>query len=226
MKKILSMLLALMFCFGALISCGNEENSSSSSESVFQTESASEEHKSEVTTETETETNLGEGVVLGITRDTFANAYESWIGWYYEAGISEDNYHQFSCVKAIFTYEEFQKGAIDSRPTGITEQTFEDNFVVIIRGFEGHIRSYDIHYTDFKKEEDHYMLIYNSVYCWGDMFSEAIQPFCDVCIIPKELSDDANPQIIKVIEKQYIFSGEKYNSPCEVYTEIHDVIGD
>ncbi len=235
MKKLLSILLALILCFGLLISCGNEESSSSqsekksesSSESVVQSESTGEESKSEVPTETETETNLGEGVVLGVTRDTFATAYESWIGWYYETGIVDGEYDgMFACVKAFFNYEDFEKGAIDDRPTGITEQTFEDNFVIVIRGCEGHIRSYDIHYTDFKKEDGYYTLTYNSVYCWGEMFGEALQPFCDVCIIPKELCEDANPQIIKVIEKNYSFLNEKYNGPCELYTTIHDVIGD
>ncbi len=235
MKKLLSILLALILCFGLLISCGNEENSSSqsekksesSSESVVQSESTCEESTSEVPTETETETNLGEGVVLGVTRDTFATAYESWIGWYYETGIVDGEYDgMFACVKAYFNYEDFEKGAIDSRPTGITEQTFEDNFVLVIRGREAHTRNYDIYYTDFEKQDGYYTLTYNCVFRKGHSSGEKETHFCDICIIPKELCDDTDPQIVKVIEKNYSFLNEKYNSPCELYTTIHDVIGD
>ncbi|MBQ8739441.1 MAG: hypothetical protein IJZ04_08090 [Clostridia bacterium] len=236
MKKFLSMLLTLIMFLSLLVSCGNEEISSSqsetksesSSESIVQSESTGEESKSEIPSETESETILDDNVLNNITRDTFANAYQSWIGWYYETGIEEGEcrHGMFACAKAIFTYEEFQKGAIDFRPTGITEQTFEDNFVLVIRGCEGHIRSYDIHYTDFKKEGDYYTLTYNRISPKDGEVSEAVQEFCDVCIIPKELCNDTNPQIIKVIEKHYMFLGEEYNSPCKLYTEIHDVIGD
>ena len=235
MKKLLSILLALIFCFSALISCGNEEssssqsemNSESSSESVVQSESTGEESKSEVPSETESETILDDSVLNNITRDTFANAYQSWIGWYYETGFEEGEYHgMFACAKAIFTYEEFQEGAIDHRPTGITEQTFEDNFVVVIRGCEAHTRNYDIYYTDFTKQDGYYTLTYNTVHRKGNSVGEKDTPFCDVCIIPKELCNDTNPQIVKVIEKSYLFLNEKYNSPCKVYTKIYDVKGD
>ena len=79
MKKILSILLALILCLGALISCGNEENSSSqsetksesSSESVVQSESTGEESKSEISSETQSETILDDNVLNNITRITY-----------------------------------------------------------------------------------------------------------------------------------------------------------
>ena len=213
MKKFLSILLSLIFFICAFVSCNDEVPTGTSSEGVQGSES------DEQSTKEESASNV-------VTRDTFANAYESWIGWYYETGISEDNCNMFSCVKAIFSYEEFKKGAIDFRPTGITEQTFEENFVIIVRGCEGHIRDYDIYYTDFEKQDGYYSLTYNIASYIDTEVSDAVQAFCDVCIIPKELCDDTNPQITKIIEKKYAFSGEEYNSPCEVFTTIHDVIGD
>lgn len=234
MKKILSMLLTLIMCLGMLVSCGNEESSSSqsetksesSSESIVQSEFTGEESKSEIPSETQSETILDDNVLNNITRDTFANAYQSWIGWYYETGIVDGEYDgMFVCAKAIFTYEEFQKGAIDDRPTGITEQTFEDNFVVVIQGKQGHIRREDTYYTDFERRDNYYMLTYNSVWRQGEGFSDAEYAFCDVCVIPNGLCESLNPQI-EIIKKEYVFLGEKYNSPCELYTTIHDVAGD
>ncbi|MBQ2810362.1 MAG: hypothetical protein IJF11_05665 [Clostridia bacterium] len=215
MKKILSLILFLILCFGAFVSCDNETQTESSSESTQESISKEESAKEE-------------SALNIVTRDTFADAYESWIGWYYETGVLENNYHMFSYVKAIFDYEDFEKGIIEGREdclTEVTEQTFEENFVLIVRGFSGHIRNADIYYTDFKKEDNYYTITYNTVCNILTEAPDAHDPFCDVCIIPKELCDNPNLEI-KIIEKQYIFRGEKYSSPCEVYTKIHNVIGD
>ncbi len=79
MKKLLSILLALILCFGLLISCGNEEFSSSQSESGKSEESysqsQSEESSSEIVSQKEYKSY--------VFRDVMDIKYDTWYvnGW-------------------------------------------------------------------------------------------------------------------------------------------------
>ena len=77
MKKILSLLLALTFCFIALISCGNEESSSSQSESSQ--ESISQSQSEENNSETNSETIPEKEYRSYIFRDVMDIKYDTWL---------------------------------------------------------------------------------------------------------------------------------------------------
>lgn len=168
-------------------------------------------------------------VYRNLTRDHFATAYQSWTGDYYNLEIPEEATRPFYYVKAFFNYDDFAKGVVDSNPTGVTEQTFEDNFVLVISGLSPHIRTEDVYYTDFSKQDGYYTITYNKVSSEYMDFAEAVDPFCDVCIIPKELCDTPKANF-KVIEKEYIYfsdeNGTLYTGSCKMYQETFDVIGD
>ena len=81
MKKILSILLALIFCFGTLISCGNEEYSSSKSESSseFVEESSSQSQGEETDSEMNSETIPEKEYRSYIFRDVMDIKYDTWL---------------------------------------------------------------------------------------------------------------------------------------------------
>lgn len=168
-------------------------------------------------------------VYRNLTRDHFATAYQSWTGDYYNLEIPDGATRPFYYVKAFFNYDDFAKGIVDSNPTGVTEQTFEDNFVLVISGLSPYIRTEDVYYTDFSKQDGYYTITYNKVSSEYMDFMEAVDPFCDVCIIPKELCDTPEANF-KIIEKKYIYfsdeNGTLYTGSCKMYQETFDVIGD
>ena len=190
--------------------------------SIFLTEEQADELRTIV------EGHLGR-ILNNVNRDTFATAYQSWTGDYYNLEIPEGATRPFYYLKAFFSYEDFAKGIIDSTPKEITEQTFEDNFVLVISGLSPHIRTEDIHYTDFSKQDGYYTITYNKVSSEYMDFMETVDPFCDICIIPKELCDTPKANF-KVIEKEYIYfsdeNGTLYTGSCKMYQETFDVIGD
>ncbi len=130
MKKIVSILLALILCVGLLVSCGNEENSSSQSESGEKTSSFSEELSGEETNLESEKQNIyyEELSKLRICEEksefTSENSLtaEEWMllfekEWNY---LIFANYNEFSNV--LYTNE--QKNHID-------KTIFEDNIVFV-----------------------------------------------------------------------------------------------
>ena len=124
MKKLLSILLALIFCFGTLISCGNEESSSSESDQE------SENKKGQVS------------LLTSPPNDEIVSTY-----YQYRGGISYkgeemrekdellDEYVQGTYFKIIDTYDEFV--ASISKGDDIDESFFEKNFIYVMCKHEG-----------------------------------------------------------------------------------------
>ena len=109
-------------------------------------------------------------------------------------------------VEAIWSYDAFLEGIDNNNlPDSINKETFENNFVVVIKSISGHIRTEDVYYSGFKKENEHYELTYHLV-SRGQEFSDAEDPYTDVCLIPKSVCKDGLSDIeIKVIRREYDF---------------------
>ncbi len=234
MKKLVAILLTLIFCLGIFVSCNNETPTETSSQSEGVKESDSEEssrnHEETMTTlDSETESvdisseseslvdDTAEKVILdGVTCEYF-DAYNAFLDKYQYSTPSINIGEQHA--KVIFNYEDFLKGVtLENIFEIITEATFDDYFVIVISGRTPVIRSEDIYYTDFKEENDCYTITYNRVYSKKQNFSPAESGYTDVCIIPKSLCNNTTLTEIKIINKAYVFEGQNYNSSCEVRT--------
>lgn len=247
MKRFLSTLLSLILCLGIFVSCNDETPTESSSQSEGVKESGSEEssrnHEETMTTldsenesvdissesneeNTETLSEIEDGVIDsffekvvldGITAQHF-EAYTAHLDEYYYPIGFEGNTIGF-IAKAIFTYEEFVKGAVDNvNIEAITEQTFEDNFVIIVQGVYPVLRTFDMHYTNFTQEDNFYSITFNAVYSRNQGFNEMHDRFVDICVIPKSLCNNTTLTEVKLIYKIYVFEDQIYNSSCEVTT--------
>ncbi len=242
MKRLLALILALLLCLG-LVSCGvYDKDLTSSQEQSTSTESPSSERDSnsetpltessgeESSSKEEMLTGKRELTLLrnpqqlppasGITPESF-NAYVSYNDEYHHSVEREGDWDFVTQV--VLSFEEYKSYMylphLEECP--ITEETFEDNFVILISGFSGHVRSEHVYYSGFERlDETRYYLRYNLV-SWGQGFSEAEDPFRDICVIPRSLcSDDLSTIQVKIIQESYKFeTGELYNSDCERFTQ-------
>ena len=239
MKRILSLILALLLCCGFIVSCEKEEaplESESSSSSSTESSSSSSESSSSSSVEssssssTESSSSSSESsssaidnsqkqpeILNNVTPEYF-NAYTAYIN-FYRFNVEEG-------VTIVSTYEEYLKYLFlmpNETFEGITEETFESNFVVLINYVEGYIRDLDIYYNNFQKVENSYFLTCNLVSQKGRLFDQMLEPYIDVCVIPRALCQDDIASIeLKIMWKEYKFEGEMYNSSCEVRTYLRN----
>ena len=151
------------------------------------------------------------------------------------SGVTEESLNAYSSlldctcftvengITVVSTYDDFLKCVIPSCGEGvesIEEKTFEDNFIVLIKGISGHIRDESVYYNDFEKVGDNYILTYNLVYEKGQLVSPMEYPYVDACIIPRSLcADDLTRIQVKIQIKKYLFEiGKIFNSDCEILT--------
>ena len=225
MKKILSLILFLILCFGAFVSCDNETQTESSSESTQ--ESISKE--SSFIEPVSSELFLGRWNYENPTRETLTgvnsesfNSYVVYLHSSYHSLVDDDNwtsrYHY--ATKLFLSYEEFLGGVAENCVfDAVTEQTFENNYVLVVEGESGHIRSEDIYYSNLVKENECYTLTYNLISRHGQGFSDAIQHYSDIVIVPKTIFKNESSSVkIEVVKKEYVFDTLLYNSSCEVTT--------
>ena len=78
MRKILSILLALILCLGALVSCGNEESSSSESDQEGVSQSQGEENSSETNSETTPEKEYRSYVFRDVMKVIYGMESDMW----------------------------------------------------------------------------------------------------------------------------------------------------
>ena len=116
------------------------------------------------------------------------------------------DFHGGYYTKLFSDYFEFSAGVINDRVyDGITEQTFEDNYVIVVEGRSGHVRSETICYSDLVQKNGYYLLTYNLISYLEQDFSEAEDDYTDIVIIPKSLFENDISNIkIKVVKKEYI----------------------
>ena len=245
MKRLLALILSLLLCLG-VVSCGVYEGESSSSSDESScissaepsseatssnesslTESSSQEPTSESSsssdnssTDDDAENEPKKEILSGVTPEWF-NAYVSYNDEYYH-NVERTGDWDFA-TQVVLSFEEYKSYMylphLEKCP--ITEETFEDNFVILISGFSGHIRSEHVYYSGFERlDENRYYLRYNLV-SWGQDFLEAEDPFRDICVIPRSLcSDDLSTIQVQIIQESYKFeTGELYNSDCERFTQ-------
>ena len=239
MKRLLALILALLLCLG-VVSCGvyEGESSSSSDESSCissaepsseatssdessTTESSSQEPTSESSSSSDNsstddgaENQPKKEILSGVTKGSLS-AYSSLLDCAYF--VVEDG------ITVASTYDDFLKcvnPSCSEGVEGIEEKTFEDNFIVLIKGTSGHIRQESVYYNNFKKVGDNYILTYNLVYEKGQLVSPMEYPYVDACIIPRSLcADDLTRIQVKIERKEYLFEiGKIFNSDCEVIT--------
>ena len=231
MKRILSLVLALLLCCGFIVSCEKEEaplESESSSSSSESSSSSSVESSSSSSTESSSSSSESSSsaidnsqkqpeILNNVTPEYF-NAYTAYID-FYRFNVEEG-------VTIVSTYEEYLKYLFlmpNEMFEGITEETFESNFVVLINYVEGYVRDLDIYYNNFQKVENSYFLTCNLVSQKGRLFDQALDPYIDVCVIPRALCQDDIASIeLKIMWKEYKFEGEMYNSSCEVRTYLSE----
>ena len=100
----------------------------------------------------------------------------------------------------------------------ITEETFEQNFVVLLN--EGDLfENQDVYYTDFKEEKGCYTITRNLI---TPNFESETEEYKGIsfCVIPRDKCNvDPSTIEIKIIEKEYFFDRDKYESSCRVKTE-------
>lgn len=232
MNKLLALLLSLLLCFGALVACdGLEESSSSSlneepSSSSQEPSSSSEEPSSEDPTHNNASNDTQNSFEIYAGEWNYENRKSEEISDFdvksvkaYYAICSEYLYSTYKSfaensydfyggyyTKLFSDYFEFSAGVINDRVyDGITEQTFEDNYVVVVEGRSGHVRSEIICYTDLVQKNGYYLLTYNLISYLEQDFSEAEDHYTDIVIIPKSLFENDISNIkIKVVKKEYI----------------------
>lgn len=204
MKKLLSILLALIFCLGTIVSCDNGE----------QTSTNEDESQSKLPSEPD-DLSLYPIELDGVTAEYF-DAYTAYFDSNnYSLGFDVDSIGIIA--KAFFTYEDFIKGAWrESVFEIVNEQTFEDNFVVITQGVDGMGRPRDKYYTDFKQVDNYCTITLNFAYTRDQNFSQGYDYFADICIIPRSVCESTDLTEVKVVRKSYVFEGEIYNSKCTV----------
>ena len=229
MKKFLSLLLALLFCLSFIVSCEKEETPSSSLNSSSESSSNIPSSKPSLV-EKETVT------VDRISIEHFSTSYPSCISliddyydyWQFEEKgvlISWDEFYLNGPKTQVITnYDELLACQIyNDKLDFISEKDLENNFVLLINGWSEVIRIDDVYYSDIQKNDEHYTITYNLVGYKQGIYSEAMEGYVDVCVVPKDLFE-GNPSDFKieVIRKDYKFKGEKYNSSCEVTTYLSE----
>lgn len=232
MKKLLALLLAALLCLATLVACDNsdepssssssEEPSSSSQEPSSSSEEPSSKELSDDNASNDTQNPFGAYVGLWNYQnreseeisDFDVKSVKAYYAIYSEylystyKSFAENSYDFYGgyYTKLFSDYFEFSAGVINDRVyDGITEQTFEDNYVVVVEGWSGHVRSEFICYSDLVQKNGYYLLTYNLIFYEGQCFSEAEDHYTDVVIIPKSLfENDISNVKIKVEKKQYV----------------------
>ncbi|MBE6624734.1 MAG: hypothetical protein E7622_03705 [Ruminococcaceae bacterium] len=211
MKKLLSLLLAMLLCLGVLVACNEEPPQEPKISSGYWY----------IDRESDSSVELN-----GVTPE--------WLGAYttiFGGDIAYPNYENLTkledygmgcepyCIKIISSYEDFLKGVINEEAfESITTQTFEDNYALIVQGRWGVQRDKELLcYNDLKKEDGYYTLSYSRIFTRETMESPLEEPYVDVVIIPKELFED-HPNTIEIrpLYKVYLFETHEdiYNSSC------------
>ena len=218
MRKILALILALLLCVG-LIACNNEEANLGSSSSLDSSSDASSSAKP--STNDDKQKQPKKEILDNVTLESLG-FYTSYISSV-ESSTPNDYYHTSEeRAKVVSSYEEFLSYVSNNHTDilrHINEETFENNFVVLISGQEGHIRVENVYYSDFEKFDEYYTLTYNYLYEENRCLQMMVEKYSDVCVIPRTLcQDDISSIELKIIRKDYKFEGEIYNSICEVTT--------
>ena len=196
MKKILSILLALTFCLGAFVSCGNEEDSSSQGEysSICGSESSVWEPKINKT-KTEysfercylKEDKFNEHLYNAFDRFVFAE-YSDYLNFVNDGNISDSN--------------------------NITQELFNENFIIAVYQ-DGYKSQKNEHYGDFEKQTDSCRLVLEFTnYTNVPEEDQEIWPVFDLIIIPRTLCAEisSNMEISLVIwEHNYEFREHIYH---------------
>lgn len=232
MKKLLALLLAALLCLATLVACDNSDEPSSSSSSEASSSSSedlsssSEEPSSQdpthnnasSDTQNSFEIYAGEWNYENRKSEIISDINVKSIKGYYAIcseyscptykSFAENDYDFYGgyYTKLFSDYFEFSAGVINDRVyDGITEQTFEDNYVIVVEGRSGHVRSEIICYTDLVQKNGYYLLTYNLISYLEQDFSEAEDDYTDIVIIPKSLFENDISNIkIKVVKKEYI----------------------
>ena len=124
----------------------------------------------------------------------------------------------------ISSYEELLEHLPDKKKIidVITNETFVDNFVVLLSVGDYMYENQDIYYTDFKKENGYYTLTQSII---SPNFYSPLEYYKGIsfCVIPRsECEDDPSTIELKIIEKEYSFLRDKYKSGCMVRTNPSD----
>ena len=196
MKKILSILLALILCLGMLISCGNEENSSSQGEysSVCSSESSAWEPKiNKIKTEYSfercylKEDKFNEHLYNAFDRFVFAE-YSDYLNFVNDGNISDSD--------------------------NITQELFNENFIIAVYQ-DGYKSRENERYGDFEKQTDSCRLVLEFTnYTNVPEEDQEIWPVFDLIIIPRTLCAEisSNMEISLVIwEHNYEFREHIYH---------------
>ena len=182
MKKIIAILISMMLLLGAFVSCNNLEDpgSSSSESSSSSSEESSKEESSEKhneSTSTQASSKLFHGkwdyenktkeTVNGVTAESFdgyADIISEYLGSSYKSLAKGEFSTKEYFVKIFSSYDEFSEGVINNSVFNtITVATFESNYVLVVEGESGHVRSEICRYSDLVKKDGKYFLTYNLI---------------------------------------------------------------
>ena len=223
MKKILSLILFLILCFGVFVSCDNETSTESQSEAL----------PSEYDSSSET---ISQELILEL-KGSGEKTRECLIGRYYYHITKEikipvyyrvfDNYEEAQCF--------FEKAGITCPET--TEETFEKNYIFVLPNESNYYGDEIDHmgYYDIKKTKNGYEIMLDALeyysgrhYHFNDLIGydsydlepnpgvvEGEQPsevknYCDIVFVPKnKLPDGIDEEChIKILQKDYPFVKE------------------
>lgn len=213
MKKILSILLVLVFCLGIFVSCDNNEQSESSSEST---------QESEMTSGGEELSSESEGIQQSVSFDNIG------------VPILKKGKTEYSYVKAETNNEAEKKYALFDRivfveyldflgfvnknigrNVEIDQNTFEENFIIAIYCSDNYQTKLYPCYSDLKKEDDNYVLNFEyTTHKQLQVNAMEMKPTFDFVIVPKIECSEISPETqiyIRVFEHQYDFDINLYH---------------
>ena len=181
MKKLVAILLTLIFCLGIFVSCDNETLTESSSESIQESESE---------------------IEKGVSFDNagipiFKKGKTAYTCIKVEATDNAKNkYVLFDRIifAEYLDFLEFINENIEGN-VEINQNTFEENFVIVIYRNDFYPTQLYPCYSDLIKEDDHYVLhLEYTIHKQVQVNAMQVKPYFDFVIIPKTECTEIAPE--------------------------------
>ena len=207
MKRLLSLILALLFCLSVIVSCEKEdapstsEPSSSSSVEMSSQESSSsqEQSSSEESSTKESSSSSSETMIFKPNEERYWHVWPNELignfeSFNYVVARESDLKDLFSTVRVINDYQtaqEFFTYWIDeSELSPLDEKLFEDYFVIAVLRIGDIMETEGYYYSEFEKAENGYKIRLHVPVYSGKEYSDEITEFSfDFVIIPRSLCD-------------------------------------